>query len=271
MSFSPIQTHEQTKFKTTQETVPLFHTDKDPSSINSKIIGKAALFFRNDFNGKTNESFLLEYPDVAVTYVVSKNGFFRFNRTTNACNKIATKSFVERNAGLQSIINSCQLLEGQFYRLNEKEMTGIEEYTKVSFQLRGLVKTELYEDPYNAVYRIAQNLISRDTLLDLESISLKASSSQFILALLAPPINAIDLSHLVYWPELTQIQQDNFKVMVDMNTVHKNTIFVDLMRKNTAGKTPVEIARYFETYCETFFNDSVLAEKWKAFADGKID
>lgn len=240
----------------------------DSLSKKSEKIAEAALYLRPHFNEETNRSFLLEYPDVAVVYVVSENGFFRFNRTTNVCNKIATKNFVEKSADLQSMINSRHLFDGQCGPLNKKEVRCIEECTEISFQLRGLVETELCEAPYEAVYRIAQKLICRNTLvLDLEIISLNASSSQFILALLAPPIGRLDLSHLIYWPHLTYDQRVNLKGMVDMDNVHRNTIFVELMRSKTAGKTPLEIARNFEQYCEKCFNDSVLAEKWKEFAD----
>lgn len=235
---------------------------KDPS-----FVTEASLYLTPGFNGEFNESFPLTCRDIGI-YIVSENGLFRFKSTVDACHKIASKKFVDNNSDLQSMITLCKLQDGQCYHLNKKEVLCIEECTKISYQFRGVVKTELSEAPYETVYRIAEELIRRETLpLDLESISSFAFSSEFILALVSPPENRNDPTYLVYWPELTLEEQHHLKPMIDMDMVNKNTLFVDLIRNNTAGKTPSEIAGFFEAYCERFFNDSVLAEKWKMFAD----
>lgn len=120
--------------------------------------------------------------------------------------------------------------------------------------------------PYEAVYRIARALISSNTLSDnLKEISENAHNSQYVLALMAPPKGRHDVTHLVYWPELTPDMRHKLKGLIDMEAVQRNTIFVDTIRL-TAGKPLEEIARFFGTWC-AHFNDALLADKWKTFAD----
>jgi hypothetical protein len=67
--------------------------------------------------------------------------------------------------------------------------------------------------PYEAVYSIAKALLFRGKLLcDLKELSENANDSRFVPALLAPPKDRIDVSHLVYWPELTAEARNNLKL-----------------------------------------------------------
>jgi hypothetical protein len=214
------------------------------------------LIQKKDFKGDGNAYFLQACQGIA--YIVSKNGLFCFRSNNKRCEKIASATFVAKHLKLQAVIRCGELSERPYYRLQKEQIACVKAATQVACCFRGLQDTV----PYERVHMVIKALMFKGNLLrDLQELSANSASSRYILALIRPPAGRPDLSHLIYLPELTQEQRNNLIGMVDMNVVLRNTIFVDLLRV-TANKSPVDIANYFADYCETIFNDSVLAEEW---------
>lgn len=210
--------------------------------------------------------FLQKSPADSIVYIVANEGLFRFDSTAQSCKKIATAKALqdktENNPDLKDIITPASLNEKQLCPLNAKRASIIEKSTEVANVYRGL---PIDLKAFDKVYELAKTLISREDELLITSLNAIANlrKSESILSLLESnkPSAHIDIRdiHRDAYPHLQGI--------VDLEALRPNQAFVDLVRVNISGKTPHEIALYFEKYCGNHFNDSVLGEKWRTFAD----